>query len=124
MGEPIPDCEVVTVEPPEVSPWVTGTSRYWVVKNTADADVLADSILCSGGTFQVQCKWYVSVNRTLYSIEGTVLDVVGSSAAVADGGDTTQLFFALNGSLRVSDLKMSNGAGIHGGANLLHNDLM
>lgn len=83
---------------------------------TADAYSLADSIFCTGGTFIVEWTGYVSVNRTLFVVNGTILDVIGASGAVADGGGTTQLFLVFNGKLRVSDVEMSNGFGINGGA--------
>lgn len=116
VGEFTPGCEGVPAEPQTVSPCATDMPQHWVVQNTADADSLADSTLCSGGMFTVEWNGYVPVNKTLHAIDGTVLHVVGSSDAVADGGSITQLFSAVNGSLRVSDLQMNNGDGIHGGA--------
>lgn len=106
----------MSIEPPEVYPCSPDTPRQWVVETTADANLLADGLLCSGGTFEVEWKGSVSVQRTLYSIDGTVLDVTGAAHAVADGGGITQLFSAFNASLRVSNVHMTNGAGIHGGA--------
>lgn len=86
------------------------------MENTTVANLLADSMLCSGGTFDVEWRGYVSVNRTLHVIGGTVLDIVGTSDAVADGGGRTRLFSAVNGSLRVSNMHMSNGTATDGGA--------
>lgn len=59
---------------------------------------------------------FVSVNKTVYAIDKTVIHVVGGPGAVADGGGTTQLFPAANGVLRVSDLLLSNVSGMYGGA--------
>lgn len=115
-GEPIVGCEVLPNELPAVSPCLTGTPQQWVVETTTDAAALADTVLCSGGSFEVKWKGHVSLNRTIYAIHGTVLNIVGSSDAVADGGGTTQLFSAFTGVLRVSSLQMINGYGIHGGA--------
>lgn len=102
-------CEVL-------SPCVAGMPQSFVVESTADASSLADSIFCSGGTFVVEWTGHVFVNRTLYVVDGTVLDVIGAYDAVADGGGSAQLFVVINGTLRVNDVKMSNGFGIHGGA--------
>lgn len=116
VGDLIFNCDVLSVEPPEVSPCVPGARSQWVVETTADADLLAESMLCSGGMFEVKWKGDVSVKKTLYAIDGTVLDVAGASNAVADGGGTTQIFSMFGGVLRVSNLQMNNGAGVQGGA--------
>lgn len=116
VGDPVPGCEVIPVEPENVSPCVAGSPRRWVVETTAEANPSADSMLCSSGAFEVEWRGYVPVNRTFYVIDGTVLDVGGGSDAVADVGGSTQLVSASNGTLRVNDLQMSNGIGIHGGA--------
>lgn len=115
-GEYILGCEVVPVGPPPVSTCVTSTPRHWIVESTAGANLLADSTRCSGGIIEVEWKGHVFVNRTIYVIHGAVLNVVGESDAVADGGGSTQLFGAINGSLRVTNVQMIGGAGFHGGA--------
>lgn len=88
----------------------------WTIETPANADLRADRMLCPGGIFEVEWKGLVSIKRPLYGIDGTVLDKAGSSDAIADGGGNTQLYCASNGSLRVSELKIKNNAGIHGGA--------
>lgn len=116
VGNTIFNCEVVSIEPPEVSACIPGMPRRWVVETAADAILLAEGVLCSGGIFEVEWRGYVSVGKTIYAINGTVLDVTGVSDAVADGGGTTQLFSIFNGSLNVRDLLLNDGAGVHGGA--------
>eukprot|EP00903_Cladosiphon_okamuranus_P011652 g10960.t1 len=89
----------------------------WLVKNTADAQTLARTVNCSGGTFNVEWRGSVVVDTTIHIVGGTVLNItgVGSSAGMSAGG-TKRLFTVINASLDMSDLNISSGSAIIGGA--------
>lgn len=115
-SDPVMECERRSTEPPETSPCTSITRMQRVVNSTDDAYLLAQDLNCSGGIFDVEWNGNVSVNMTLYVIDGTILNVTGRSNAVVDGGGITQLFSTFNGSLSVTNMQLRNGAGIQGGA--------
>eukprot|EP00752_Nemacystus_decipiens_P005318 g4824.t1 len=105
QGQDLQDCDVVA------SPFTVGS--------TEDASTLATSLRCSSGTFDVQWVGGVFVSETIHVTNGTSLSITGagSSAAIADGGNVTQLFVVDRGStLRFSDMTLAHGNASFGGA--------
>ncbi|CAM9358530.1 unnamed protein product [Ectocarpus sp. 13 AM-2016] len=94
------------------------TSPY-TVGSTEDASTLSNSLVCSTGAFDVQWIGEVFVAETIHVTDGTSLSITstGSSAAIADGRNVTQLFVADRGSsLHFSDMTFAHGNGSFGGA--------
>ena len=105
--------------PPTAPPCAANIQRTWVVDNSVQARALAEAANCSGGTFDVLWKGFISVETTIYITDGTVLNITGvreSSAVVMDGGLNIQLLTATNASLHVSDVIFSSGSSVVGGA--------
>ncbi|CAN0237623.1 unnamed protein product [Ectocarpus sp. 8 AP-2014] len=101
----------------ELQNFSVGTSPF-TVGSTEDAATLAMSIQCSNGDFSVQWVEEVFVVETIYVTDGTSLIITGvGPEAIADGGDSTQLFVADRGSnLHLSDVILTNGNAFDGGA--------
>ena len=93
--------------------------QTWIVENTAQARALAEETTCSGGTFDVLWKGFVTVDTTIAVANGTVLKITGvqgPSPAVISGGHDAQLLTVVNASLHVSDVGLSSGSSVVGGA--------
>ncbi|CAM9403744.1 unnamed protein product, partial [Sphacelaria rigidula] len=94
-------------------------SKDWVVANSNGATNLARSIVCSKGNYSVEWRGEVTVTDTIWVTNGTTLTVRASTSfgpAIADGQGDTQLFSVVGGVLHISDLELSNGASVLGGA--------
>lgn len=88
-----------------------------MVDSSAQAQVLAAAVNCSGGSFEVEWRGSVIVNEPIYIVDGTVVAVTGAdSGAVIDGNAATRLFTVFNAVLSLSGVNISNGASTVGGA--------
>ncbi|CAN0250034.1 unnamed protein product [Scytosiphon promiscuus] len=104
-AQPRQNCSVV------VSPFT--------VSSTEDASTLATSLGCSIGDVDVQWVGEVFVVETIHVTDGTSLSITGagSSAAIADGRNSTQLFVVDRSSrLHLSDMTLAHGNASFGGA--------
>ena len=91
----------------------------FTVGSTEDASILATSLGCSTGDFDVQWVGEIFVTETIRVTNGTSLRITGggSSAAIADGRNATQLFVVDQGSsLHFSDMTFAHGNASFGGA--------
>ena len=103
--------------PPIHNSCAAGFQREWVVENTAQARALAEAVRCSSGSFNVSWKGRVVVEETIFVGDETILNVTGGDADAAIIGDgVTTLFTAVNASLYLSNINISNGYGTYGGA--------
>ena len=131
------DCGIVgySCEDPDAPFWITGClfsenftipqvsscsqdiQVEWVVEDTADATMLAEGTRCSGGgVLEVEWRGHVVVATTIYVLDGTSLRITGLSDAIADGGETVQIFLIFHASLHLNSVDIINGAGTVGGA--------
>lgn len=116
-----PDATVLnndTCESEPLSACSSGIPRVWVVEDSADAVALANSINCSGGIFDVEWNGNVTVEKTIWIMGGTVVNVTGANVGpvTADGSGNTRIFGVLNGSLYINDLVLTGGYAPIGGA--------
>ncbi|CAN0033205.1 unnamed protein product [Ectocarpus sp. 4 AP-2014] len=88
------------------------------VRSTEDAATLAASLQSSNGGFSVQWDGEVFVSETIRVTNDTSLNITGAGpSAIADGQNTTQLFYVDGGSsLHLSDMTLLNGRYSDGGA--------
>eukprot|EP00903_Cladosiphon_okamuranus_P013950 g12974.t1 len=94
-----------------------GAQPPWVVDSSVQAQALAASVNCSGGSFEVEWRGSVVVNEPIYVGDGTVVAVTGAdTGAVIDGNAATRLFTVVNAALSLSGVNVSNGASTVGGA--------
>ena len=103
--------------PPSNASCPTPPRREWVVGDTAQARALVEAVQCPGGSFNVTWKGEVILDETIYVTDGTVLNVTNgdvNSSIVGDG--KTRLFAVVNASLYLSNVVLSNGNAIFGGA--------
>ena len=88
-----------------------------VVEGLADVNVLAETVYCTGGEFEVKWKGHIMVDESIVVPTGTVLNVTGMGPnATIDGGGVTRLFTVINSTLHVTNLRMTNGSSVFGGA--------
>ena len=95
------------------------TQRTWVVEDSTQARALAEAVNCSGGTFDVLWKGFVTVERTIYVSSGTVITITGvgePSTAVMHGGLHTRILTAIEASLHMINVSLSSGSSVFGGA--------
>ena len=88
------------------------------IANSAQAVNLTETLLCSGGHFEVTWVGDVSLTRAIAVSDGTSLEISGSSSgrSIVDGGAENQLFNVSNGStLGLQGLSLVNGASSLGG---------
>eukprot|EP00752_Nemacystus_decipiens_P009937 g8861.t1 len=105
--------------PPTSTPPCSAEARQtWVVETSAQARALAVAVNCSGGSFEVEWRGTVVMDKPIFVVGGTVLTVTGDgTSAVIDGNGSTRLFtLSDNAALSVSSLNITNGASIAGGA--------
>ena len=103
--------------PAAALPCSADDQRSWVVETSAQAQDLAATVNCSGGSFQVEWRGIVVVTEPIYVADGTVLAVSGDGEnAVVDGNSTTRLFTVVNATLHLSGVNVSYGSSIVGGA--------
>ena len=101
------------------APCAVGIQRTWMVEDSTQAEALAQTVNCSGGTFDVLWKGFVTVENTIYVASGSVMTITGvggPSTAVIDGGRQTQILTAIDASLHVINVTFSLGFSVFGGA--------
>lgn len=81
------------------------------------AKATAEEIFCSGGTFDVRWRGTITVEKTMFVVDGTHVTVfgIGSNAGV-NGNNSTRIFTVVNASLHVNDVDASYGFAASGGA--------
>ncbi len=102
--------------PPAALPCSAEVQQTWTVESSEQAKTLAASINCSGGSFEVEWRGRVVVDETIYVADGTLLTISGADGAGIDGNATTRLFTVVNASLHLSDVNLTSGASVAGGA--------
>ena len=101
------------------APCAVEIQRTWMVEDSTQAEALAQTVNCSGGTFDVLWKGFVTLERTIYVASGSVMTITGvgePSTAVIDGGLQTQILTAVDASLHVINVTFSLGSSVFGGA--------
>ena len=101
------------------APCAVEIQRTWMVEDSTQAEALAQTVNCSGGTFDVLWKGFVTLERTIYVASGSVMTITGvgePSTAVIDGGLQTQILTAVEASLHVINVSFSLGSSVFGGA--------
>lgn len=113
-GDEFYQCEA---QPAAILPCSAEVRQAWVVESAAQVRALAAAVNCSGGAFEVEWRGALVVDEPIYVVDGTVLTVTGSdSTAVVDGAGLTRLFTVVNAVLHVSNVNISSGASVIGGA--------
>ena len=100
-------------------PCAVDIQRTWVVEDSTQARALAEAVNCSGGTFDVLWKGFVTVERTIYVYSGTVITITGvgePSTAVMHGGLQTRILTTIEASLHMINVSLSSGSSVVGGA--------
>lgn len=89
----------------------------WVVNDTESARPLAETVNCTGGTFNVTWEGWVIIDRTIYVAGGTTIHLTGAdSKSEVDGGGSVRLFTLANASLHIVCMSLINGIASYGGA--------
>ncbi len=102
---------------PDAVPCGAGVQQVWTVETSEEAQALAAAVNCSGGSFEVEWIGRVVVDETIYVVDGTVLTLHGAdAAAVIDGNSATRLFTVVDAVLHLSDVNITSGASLVGGA--------
>eukprot|EP00752_Nemacystus_decipiens_P017698 g15868.t1 len=114
-GDELYECEA---PPPASLPCSAEVQREWVVENAAEAQALTTAVNCSGGSFEVEWRGTVVVDKPIYVVDGTTLTITGVAGSMAsiDGSSSTRLFTVVNAALHVDGLNVSYGTSIAGGA--------
>lgn len=108
------DCGEVPASPPRC---LGDHGNLLVVKDPADVHILAETVYCTGGEFEVEWRGHFMVDQGIVVPDGTVLNLTGvGSNAIIDGGGISRLFTVVNASLHVVDMTMTNGSSVSGGA--------
>lgn len=97
---------------------LSNVSRQWVVEDTAGATDLANSVVCTGGVFDVEWRGHVVVTETIWITGRTAVNItgVGVRPAIADGKGESRIFGVINASLHVHDMELTHGSATAGGA--------
>ena len=98
---------------------LSGVPEDLVVEDAAGAAQLAQTVNCSGGSFEVSWVGNVTLERTIHVSAGTTLNITGSpdGTSAADGAGRTSLFSLDDGGvLHLSDLTLANGRAASGSA--------
>ena len=99
------------------SPCSDHVHQNWIVEDAAQAKTLAETIKCSGGSFQVEWKGNISMDETIYAVDGTVLHIYGTHAgAVISGNLEKRLITVVNASLYLTNVRVEFGFAVAGGA--------
>ena len=99
------------------SPCSDDVEKNWIVENEAQAQTLAETTKCSGGSFQVEWRGNVSMYETIYAVDGTVLHIYGTHAgAVMSGNLEKRLITVVNASLYLTNVRVEFGHAVVGGA--------
>lgn len=119
--DPSAEEDLYECQPPPPSPdaCAADVQTSWVVESSTQARAMTEAVNCSGGTFDVEWRGAVAVEKTINVVDGTFLAITGvgnSSTAVINGGQHMRLFTVINASLYLSDLNISSGSSVVGGA--------
>ena len=99
------------------SPCSDDVEKNWIVENAAQARTLAETTKCSGGSFQVEWRGNISMDQTIYAVDGTVLHIYGTHAgAVISGNLEKRLITVVNASLYLKNVRVEFGLAVVGGA--------
>ena len=99
------------------SPCPDHADQNWIVENAAQARTLAETTKCSGGSFQVEWRGNISMDETIYAVDGTVLHINGTHAgAVMSGNLEKRLITVVNASLYLTNVRVEFGFAVVGGA--------
>ena len=113
-GNEFYDCEVQPLAPPLCSSEV---EHNWEVNDTAQALALAQATHCSGGSFHVTWGGNISMEDTIYVVDGTVLHLYGvGTDAVISGRLDQRLRTVANASLVLKEVSLNSGYALVGGA--------
>ena len=108
---------ICTQFPPSNDSCPPAPQRDWVVGNNTQARALAEALRCPGGSFHVTWKGDFILNETISVTDRTVLNVTNGDANSSIIGDgKTRLFTVVDASLYLSNVVVSNGNAIYGGA--------
>ena len=113
-GDELHGC-IVSPMPP--LPCTGDIDNKLVVERLDDVHVLAETVNCTGGAFEVEWKGNIVVDEGIVVPTGTMVNITGIGPnATIDGGGVTRLFTVVNGTLHVTNLSMANGSSVFGGA--------
>ena len=100
-----------------ISPCSDTVEQNWIVEDTAQAQTLAETTKCSGGFFQVEWRGNISIDETIYAVDGTVLHIHGTHAgAIMSGNLEKRLITVVNASLHLTNMRIEFGFAVIGGA--------
>ncbi|CAM9855813.1 unnamed protein product, partial [Ascophyllum nodosum] len=86
-------------------PCLSGGEGPLVVEAFEDVSVLAETVYCTGGEFEVEWRGHVVLEQGIVVPGGTILNVTGVGPnATIDGGGITRIFTVINASLHVNDV--------------------
>eukprot|EP00904_Undaria_pinnatifida_P003224 jgi/Undpi1/12902/HiC_scaffold_7.g02568.m1 len=116
-GDELFDCNL-SASSVTSAPCPADGQRAWVVEDTAQARALAEGVNCSGGSFEVIWEGDVVVDKTIYVVDGTVLNITGAPGKISSmvGSSTSRLLTVVNASVRVTGISLSYGVATVGGA--------
>ena len=113
-GDELFECKMPWVM---LSPCSDDVEKNWIVEDTAKARTLAEATKCSGGSFQVEWRGNISMDETIYAIDGTVLHIYGTHAgATMSGNLENRLITVVNASLYLENMTVEFGSALVGGA--------
>ena len=113
-GNELYGCDIPSAATP---PCAERIEKSWIVEDMGQARALAEAIRCSGGSFQVEWRGNISIDRTIFVVDGTVLNINGhNTGAVMSGNLQTRLITLINASLNLRDVSMEFGSALVGGA--------
>lgn len=113
-GDEMYDCKP---SPSTSTPCQADGKTSWVVEDSAQARALAEAVNCAGGAFDVLWRGDVVVDTTIFVFGGTVLNVTGAGIISSMNGNfTTRLVSAVNATVHLTGVNMTNGVGVVGGA--------
>ena len=103
--------------PATVPPCSSDVKQTWIVEDKTHAHALAEAINCSGGSFQVKWIGNISIDDTIYVVDGTDLQIRGfDTNAVLSGNLEKRLITVVNASLQISNVSFEFGSARVGGA--------
>ena len=115
-GEELYACDEI---PSEItSPCPDHVDQSWAFEDAAQARALVETTNCSGGSYHVERRGKISMDETIYAVDGTVLHIIyGTHAgAVMSGNLEKRLITLVNASLHLTTFRLEFGFGMVGGA--------
>ena len=114
-GDELYACDEIPLE--IASPCSDHIDQNWIVENAAQARTLAETTKCTGGSFQVEWRGSISMDETIYAVDGTILHIYGThSGAVMSGDLEKRLITVVNASLYLKNVRVESGFAVVGGA--------